>query len=126
MWAERSDLDHVLDNLLENALRYTARGTQVRVETTSRDGCVVLAVADSGSGIPSEDRPRVFERFYRGANGRLAGSGTGLGLAIVSELAGRWGGSASLADGPGTRIEVSLPELPILDEPETGRSRGAG
>jgi signal transduction histidine kinase len=70
VWADRTDLDQVLDNLLENALRYTPCGTQVRVETASRDGAVVLAVADSGPGIPPEDRPRVFERFYRGANGR--------------------------------------------------------
>ena len=120
MWADRDDLNHVLDNLLDNALRYTPRGTSVRVETEVRDGCVVLAVADAGPGIPSEDRSRVFERFYRGANGRQAGSGTGLGLAIVDALARRWGGSVVLADGPGTRIEVSLPELPNLDRPLTG------
>ncbi|HYI73809.1 MAG TPA: HAMP domain-containing sensor histidine kinase, partial [Gaiellaceae bacterium] len=126
VWADRNDLDHVLDNLLENAVRYTPRGTHVRVETASRDGAVVLAVADSGPGIPPEDRPRIFERFYRGANGRLAGSGTGLGLAIVAALVGRWGGRVALADVPGTRIEVSLPELPILDEAETGSSPDAG
>ena len=122
VWADREDLNHVLDNLLDNALRYTPRGTSVRVETDTRDGCVVLAVADAGPGIPTEDRSRVFERFYRGANGRLTSSGTGLGLAIVDALARRWGGSVALTDGPGTRIEVSLPELPNLDGPLTGAS----
>jgi signal transduction histidine kinase len=117
VWADRDDLRHVLDNLLDNALRYTPRGTQVRIETATRDGCVVLAVADSGPGIPPEDRPRVFERFYRGANGRRAGSGSGLGLAIADELARRWGGTITLADGPGTRIEASFPQLPIPDHP---------
>ena len=126
VWADRDDLSHVLDNLLDNALRYTPRGTGVRVETAIRDGCVVLAVGDSGPGIAPEDRPRVFERFYRGANGRAAGSGTGLGLAIVDALARRWGGSVALADGPGTRIEVSLPELPILDRPLGETSRAGG
>jgi signal transduction histidine kinase len=125
VWADRDDLEHVLDNLLDNALRYTPRGTPVRVETALRDGCVVLAVADAGPGIPSEDRARIFERFYRGANGRLAGSGTGLGLAIVDELTRRWGGSVTLAPGQGTRIEVSLPQLPILDRAVTETSLAA-
>jgi signal transduction histidine kinase len=122
VWADRDDLEHVLDNLLDNALRYTPHGTPVQVETALRDGCVVLAVADAGPGIPPEDRARIFERFYRGENGRLAGSGTGLGLAIADELARRWGGSVTLAPGPGTRIEVSLPQLPILDRAVTETS----
>ena len=125
VWADRDDLRHVLDNLLDNALRYTPRGTVARVETAIRDGCVVLAVADSGPGIPPEDRPRVFERFYRGANGRRVGSGSGLGLAIADELVRRWGGSVTLAERPGTRIEVSLPQLPILDHPLSETSQSA-
>jgi signal transduction histidine kinase len=125
VWADRDDLEHVLDNLLDNALRYTPRGTPVQVETALRDGCVVLAVADAGPGISPEDRTRIFERFYRGTNGRLAGSGTGLGLAIVDELTRRWGGSVALAPGPGTRIEVSLPQLPILDRAVTETSLAA-
>ena len=117
VWADRDDMRHVLDNLVDNALRYAPRGTPVCVTTDVRDGCVVLTVADSGPGIPLEDRSRVFERFYRGVNGRTAGSGTGLGLAIVDALVQRWGGSVTLAAGPGTRIEVSLPQLPNLDRP---------
>jgi len=126
VWADRDDLHHVLDNLLDNALRYTPEGTDVRVEVGTRDGCVVVAVADLGPGIQPGDRPRVFERFYRGATGRSVGSGTGLGLAIVAELARRWGGTAALAPGAGTRIEISLPQLPILDRPLTESSRAAG
>jgi two-component system, OmpR family, sensor kinase len=125
VWADRDDVRHVLDNLLDNALRYTPRGTQVLVETAIRDGSVVLAVADSGPGIPPEDRPRVFERFYRGANGRRAGSGSGLGLAIADELVRRWGGTVTLTEAPGTRIEVSFPQLPILDHPLIRTSHGA-
>jgi signal transduction histidine kinase len=124
VWADRDDLRHVLDNLLDNALRYTPPGTRVRVDTALRDGCVVLAVADSGPGIASEDRSRVFERFYRGSNGRRAGFGSGLGLAIAAELARRWGGSVTLVQAPGTRIEVSLPQLPILDHPLSEISHG--
>jgi signal transduction histidine kinase len=125
VWADRADLDHALDNLLDNALRYS-QGADVRIESDVRDGRVHLAVADSGQGIPPDERARVFERFYRGETGRSAGPGTGLGLAIVAELVRRWGGSVELAPGRGTRIELSLPQLPILDRPLTESSRSAG
>jgi len=109
VWAKREDLAQVLDNLIDNALRYSGFGAEVRVETGVRDGAAYLAVADTGPGISPEDRPRVFERFYRGANGRLAGGGTGLGLAIVEELVRRWGGEIKLVDGPSTRLEAVFP-----------------
>lgn len=112
VWATREDLAHMLDNLIDNALRYSDSGAEVRVETKVRDGDAWLAVADTGPGIPPEDRSRVFERFYRGANGRRAGGGTGLGLAIVEELVRRWGGEIRLVDGAGTRVEAVFPQRP--------------
>jgi signal transduction histidine kinase len=114
VWASPEDLGHVLDNLLENSIRYTPPGAEVTVETRLSDGRAVLAVADSGPGIPLEDRTRVFERFYRGSSGKLAGPGTGLGLAVASELVERWGGSLRLADGTGTRFEATFPSLPTV------------
>jgi signal transduction histidine kinase len=84
----------------------------VTVETSRENGRATLRVCDDGPGIPPEDRERVFERFYRGTNGRQAGPGTGLGLAIVAELARRWGGHVRLLDGPGTRVEASFPAAP--------------
>lgn len=112
VWATREDLAHMLDNLIDNALRYSDSGAEVRVETKVRDGVALLAVADTGPGIPPEDRSRVFERFYRGANGRRAGGGTGLGLAIVEGLVRRWGGEIRLVDGAGTRVEAVFPRRP--------------
>jgi two-component system, OmpR family, sensor kinase len=112
VFADPDDLAHVVDNLVENALRYTPVGARVTIESLADDGRATLAVADDGPGIPAEDRERVFERFYRGANGRRLGPGTGLGLAIVAELAGRWGGQVTLADGPGTRIQVAFRHTP--------------
>lgn len=111
-WANREDIAHMLDNLIENALRYAPTGTLVRVETDSLLGSAALTVADSGPGIAPADRPHVFERFYRGTNGRRAGAGTGLGLAIVAELAHRWDGQVSILDGPGTRITAVFPRPP--------------
>ena len=112
VWANREDLAHVLDNLIDNGLRYSPPGTEVRVETDERGGNAYLAVVDTGPGIPPEDRARVFERFYRGASGRQAGRGTGLGLAIVEEHVRRWGGEIRLADAPGTRVEAVFLRLP--------------
>jgi signal transduction histidine kinase len=112
VWGDSTDLAHILDNLIENALRYCPPGTEVAVETSKDDGRATLRVYDDGPGIPPEDRARVFERFYRGTNGRRAGPGTGLGLAIVAELARRWGGEVRLLDGPGTRVEASFPASP--------------
>ena len=111
-WGSHEDVAHVLDNLVDNAIRYAPPGAEVRVAAESHDGLAVLAVSDTGPGIPVDDRERVFERFYRGATGREAGSGTGLGLAIVAELVRRWGGDVRLLDGPGTRVEASFPPPP--------------
>jgi len=104
IFADPGDLAHVVDNLIENALRYSPPGARITVEATSPDGRYALMVADDGPGIPAEERSRVFERFYRGSDGRRSGPGTGLGLAIVAELVERWGGEVRLLDGPGTRV----------------------
>ncbi len=112
VFADPGDLAHVVDNLVENALRYTPPGAHVTVESAAEDGRATLVVADDGPGIPEEERARVFERFYRGSNGRRLGPGTGLGLAIVAELVERWGGDVTLADGPGTRIQVAFRHTP--------------
>ena len=109
VWGSATDLGHLVDNLVENALRYGLPGTEVTIEAGNENGRARLVVTDTGPGIPPEDRARVFERFYRGSTGKQAGPGTGLGLAIVAELAERWGGEVRLLDGAGTRIEASFP-----------------
>ena len=75
VFADPADLAHVVDNLIENALRYAPPGTQVTVESASENGRGTLVVADDGPGIPEEERARVFERFYRGSNGRTSRPG---------------------------------------------------
>jgi signal transduction histidine kinase len=122
VWASETDVAHVLDNLIENALRYCPPGASISVEARNGAAEGVLAVADDGPGIAPADRERVFERFYRGAVGRQAGPGTGLGLAIVAELVRRWGGDVRLLDGPGTRIEGAFPRVPSDSLPSASRS----
>lgn len=103
------DVAHILDNLLENAIRYAPAGASIVVSSRTVGGAPEIAVADDGPGIPLEERERVFERFYRGSTGRSRGPGTGLGLAIVAEMAHRWGGHVRLAEGAGTHVQVRFP-----------------
>jgi two-component system, OmpR family, sensor kinase len=112
IFADPGDLGHVVDNLIENALKYCPEGTHITIETATPDSRASLVVADDGPGIPDADRERVFERFYRGSNGRRTGPGTGLGLAIVSELVERWGGRVQLLEGPGTRVVATFDRAP--------------
>jgi two-component system, OmpR family, sensor kinase len=107
-WANAEDVAHALDNLVDNAIRYAPESSEVRIVAERRNGAAALLVADSGPGIPDEERPHVFERFYRGAAGRQTGPGSGLGLAIVAALVERWGGDVRVLDGPGTLIEAAF------------------
>ena len=121
VWAARADVAHILDNLIENAIRYTPPGTTVTIATGRSGRTAELVVSDTGPGIPRADRDRVFERFYRGTDGRSAGPGTGLGLAIVAELAERWDGRVDLLDGPGTRVRASFPAPAAESSPAPNR-----
>lgn len=111
-WADEEALAQILDNLVDNAVKYTQAGGTVRV-SWSRDGeLVALNVTDNGPGIADRDLARIFERFYRvdKARSRELG-GTGLGLSIVKHLAQAMHGSvrASSKIGEGTTFTVSLP-----------------
>jgi two-component system sensor histidine kinase QseC len=88
----------VLQNLLDNAIRYGRQGGRIVVELRSQDGGLMLSVADDGPGIADDDRSRVFDRFYRGAQ-REDAPGTGLGLTIVKQAAARWGAEVQITQG---------------------------
>ena len=110
VWAAPADVAHILDNLLENAIRYSPSGSRVAIELETNGGRPGFVVSDTGSRASrSPSAPRVFERFYRGAEGKSAGPGTGLGLAIVAELAERWNGTVELLQGPCTCWRASFP-----------------
>lgn len=104
-------LREMLNNLLDNAVRYTQPGGQVTVRVAPEPPGVVLSVEDNGPGIPETERARVFERFYRVLG--TGADGCGLGLAIVREIALSHGGDASLtgsANDTGTRVRVAFPK----------------
>ncbi len=106
------DLSLLVRNLLDNAIRYTRADGTIIASVAADNGSVVLRVSDTGSGIPSKDLTRVFERFYRvdRARSRETG-GTGLGLAIVRHVAENHGGTVSVTSelGRGSTFEVRLP-----------------
>jgi two-component system, OmpR family, sensor histidine kinase TctE len=103
-------LRELLNNLVDNALRYTPSGGTVTVRSGEAAGGAFLAVEDTGHGIPEAARNRIFERFYR-VDGS-AGEGSGLGLAIVKEVVERHGAKLAVETperGKGTRIVVFFP-----------------
>lgn len=99
--ATKGEVHQVIYNLTDNAVKYSGSHGSVRVELRRDGNDVVLTVADNGPGIPEEDLPRVFERFYRvdKARSRAAG-GTGLGLSIVQDTVTKRGGTVSAANRP--------------------------
>ena len=102
----------VLGNLLSNALTYTPSGGEVVVGARTRESEVEVSVSDTGEGIPTEDLPYIFERFYRVDKSRSrATGGTGLGLAIVKQLVEAHGGRIEVESevGRGTRFTFTLP-----------------
>ena len=110
--ADPDALRQVLTNLMDNALRYTPQGGRITCRATARDEGVEIALEDTGTGIPREHLPRIFERFYRADSSRSREEGgTGLGLAIVKHLVEAHGGRVRAESewGQGTTIAAWFP-----------------
>jgi two-component system sensor histidine kinase BaeS len=109
--ADPDQLAQVVGNLLQNAIRYTPAGGRVVIRAERRPGDLLVSVTNTGEGIPAEDLPHVFERFYRVEKSRDRGrGGAGIGLAIVRQLVEAAGGSVGVESANGqTRFWFSLP-----------------
>jgi len=116
--ADEDRLEQILTNLLDNAIRHTPEGGSIvlRASRVEADGepSVRIEVEDQGDGIPPEDVPYVFERFYKADKSRKRSTGTGLGLAIVKSLVDAHEGTVSVRSrvGHGTTFTVTLPVVP--------------
>jgi len=109
---DRRQLVSALDNLLENAVKYSDDGSSVRVTAVLEGAVVAIAVEDHGIGIPTRDLERIFERFYRVDRARARDTGgTGLGLSIVRHVAHNHGGEVRVVsrEGEGTTFTFTLP-----------------
>ncbi len=110
--AEADDIHQVIFNLVENAIKYNREDGRVTVLLYAREGEVRIHIDDTGIGIPAQDLPHIFDRFYRVDEARnSARGGSGLGLAIVKETVEKYGGrvSASQRESGGTRFTVTFP-----------------
>jgi signal transduction histidine kinase len=109
-------LAQTVDNLLTNAVKFTPDGGAVTVTVSGDDDRISVAVSDTGVGIPADELPRIFERFFRATTSGSI-SGTGLGLSIVRTIAEAHGGTVSVAStvGAGTTFTIELPVHPAAD-----------
>ena len=114
---DRDRLHQVVDNLLENALRYAPPGSTVTVTLSAptTSALVILQILDEGPGFPLEFLPYAFDRFARADPARTDGSGTGLGLAIAARLVAAHGGTVTAGNRPtgGASVRVQLPAFPV-------------
>jgi two-component system sensor histidine kinase KdpD len=112
-------IGEVLANLVENVVKYTPPGSEIRITARQEDGVVRVAVRDDGPGIPAEALPHVFEKFYRVSGGdRAATKGTGLGLAVARGFVEAHGGSIEVQSPPpdaaqGSEVSFRLPLRPM-------------
>jgi two-component system phosphate regulon sensor histidine kinase PhoR len=122
--ADRDRILQVLTNLLDNAIKFTPEGGTVDVSVTSTPAGAVVSVTDTGRGIPADDLPRIFNRFYRVDRSRSRGAGgTGLGLAIAKHIVEAHGGRISVASrvNAGSTFAFTLPvarALPSVPAPD--------
>ena len=115
---DRERIVQLLSNVLGNAVKFTPRNGAVAVDLTEGEDAVTITVRDTGPGIPEDELPRIFERFYRGTNtGDARASGSGLGLAIARSIVEMHGGDITVSSvvGEGTEFRIMLPRQPLPD-----------
>ncbi len=123
--ADRGKIRLILENLVSNAVKYSPKGGTIHLMARTAGTQVILDVADSGQGIPVEDRAHIFDAFYTGRAARTtAVKGTGIGLSVVLEFVSAHGGTVQIVDGqfPGAHFRITMPlrasETPLTTLPK--------
>jgi two-component system sensor histidine kinase GlrK len=114
--ADRSKVRLILENLISNAVKYSPKGGTIHLRARTAGEMLELDVADSGPGIPVEDRAHVFEAFYTGRAAKTSAvKGTGIGLSVVLEFVSAHGGTVQIIDGefPGAHFRIRMPSRPV-------------
>ena len=121
---DAGSLRRVFANLLDNAIKYTPAGGRVRITTGRAEGGLAIHFTDSGSGIPAEDLPRIWDRLFRGDESRSE-RGLGLGLSFVRAIVESHGGTATISSRPGfgTKATIVLPAETIEGSPHKSPAR---
>jgi signal transduction histidine kinase len=125
---DRNRIGQLIDNLLENAAKYSPKGGDITTTIWCEDHTAHLAVADQGIGIPAEDLPHIFDRFYRATNvNDRQFAGMGLGLFICRAIVEQHGGTITVQSRPGegTTFHVALPVLRV-EEKQNGQTPNSG
>jgi two-component system, OmpR family, phosphate regulon sensor histidine kinase PhoR len=124
---DAGELRQAIDNLIDNALKYSDEHSEIVLHASGKENHLIVSVNDQGAGIPEQDLPHIFERFYRVDKSRSRGAvngkgGTGLGLSIVEQIVKRHGGRIWVESelGKGSKFTFSLPSMP------QGKSSPAG
>lgn len=120
--ADQRRTAQVLANLIANASKYSPESTTITVSTGSIDGSVEVVVSDQGPGIPEDERPKLFQPFYRSRTAREAAGGVGLGLTICRAIVQAQGGDIRIASGEdrGTSVHFTIPKARELAEEASG------
>ena len=108
--SDEARVEQVLVNIIHNAIKFTPSGGKINISAKARDNDILVSVSDTGVGIPADDLPRIFERFYKADKSR-SGGGTGLGLAIAKHIVEAHGGRiwAESVEGRGSTFNFTLP-----------------
>jgi K+-sensing histidine kinase KdpD len=127
IFADAASISEVVFTLIDNAAKYSAGGTTIRISATTSDGRVLISVEDQGKGIESGMRDRVFDKFFRAGEQDIhrTGSGLGLGLAIAKGIVESQGGSIGIEDGDGGFVTKFVISLPVSEERTTPSAEAA-